>query len=138
MEDLVEALTRLVDRRAALPGETVLLLGEPEPVSYGELQEMLGQLIHDEEWATLRVPAPVAKAGAWVQDHLPGGDPFIKPWMIDHADDHYALDITRARELLEWTPAHTLPGTLPELVRSLKEDPQRWYEVNELEEGPGE
>jgi nucleoside-diphosphate-sugar epimerase len=42
-------------------------------------------------------------------DVLPGIDePFIKPWMIPHADDHFELDITRARELLGWQPQHRL------------------------------
>jgi nucleoside-diphosphate-sugar epimerase len=108
-------------------------------VSYGALQEALGELIHGEEWTTLRVPQPVAKLGAWASEHLPGiGDPFIKPWMIDHADDHYALDITRARTLLCWMPSHTLPAILPEMVRSLRRDPERWYAVNDLEEAPTE
>jgi nucleoside-diphosphate-sugar epimerase len=133
LEDLLDALVSLVDRHAALPPETALLLGEPEPVSYGELQVELGQLLHGEAWTTFSVPEPLAKAGAWVQEHLPGGDPFIKPWMIDHADDHYALDTTRARKLLDWSPRHTLRDTLPQLVERLRADPARWYAENELE-----
>ena len=49
------------------------------------------------------------KAGAWVQDQIPGiEEPFIKPWMIDMADDQYTLDITRARDLLGWSPRRSL------------------------------
>jgi len=135
MEDLLDALIRTIDRRAELPPETVLLLGEPEPVSYGALQEEIGRLLRGEGWATQRVPASLAKAGAWMQEHLPVGDPFIKPWMIDHADDHYALDVSRARQLLAWAPQHTLLRTLPELVERLKAEPERWYQENELEAG---
>ena len=137
MEDLLDALVRTVDRRAALPAETVMLLGEPEPVSYSALQEEIGRLLHGEEWTTYPVPSPLAKAGAWVQEHLPGGEPFIKPWMIDHADDHYALNITRARELLDWSPRHTLLGTLPEMMTRLRSDPAEWYRENELTEDDG-
>jgi nucleoside-diphosphate-sugar epimerase len=133
MEDLLEALVQTVERRAELPAETVLLLGEPEPVSYGALQEELGRLLHSEEWSTHSVPPPLAKAGAWVQDHLPGGDPFIKPWMIAHADDHYALDIGRARRLLDWEPQRTLLQALPTLAERLKAEPERWYQENDLE-----
>jgi nucleoside-diphosphate-sugar epimerase len=132
MDDLLDALVRIVDRRAALPAETVLLLGEPEPVSYGTLQDEIGRLLHGEEWATQRVPAPLAKAGAWVQEHLPGGDPFVKPWMISHADDHYALDIARARRVLEWKPRRKLLEVLPTLLQNLRSDPERWYEENDL------
>jgi hypothetical protein len=44
---------------------------------------------------TPQIPKSPAKAGAWLQDQIPGEEPFIKPWMIDLADDHYALDIHR-------------------------------------------
>jgi nucleoside-diphosphate-sugar epimerase len=102
---------------------------------------MLARLIHGErEWETTRIPKAVAKAGAWVQDQIPGvEEPFIKPWMIDLADDHYALDITRARNLLGWSPRHRLRKTLPRMVSALKADPEGFYRKNKLEgEPPGQ
>jgi hypothetical protein len=62
-----------------------------------------------------------------------GKDPFIKPWMIPRADDHYALDITRARETLGWEPRRSLRVTLPTMVAALKADPLGWYRENELD-----
>ncbi|HUG68070.1 MAG TPA: molybdopterin-dependent oxidoreductase [Pirellulaceae bacterium] len=53
--------------------------------------------------------------------------------MIDLTDDHYALDIDRARYVLGWEPKHTLRETLPEMVSSLKADPVMWYRENKLE-----
>ena len=84
-------------------------------VSYADLQERLGELIHGHEWPTIRIPKSVAKAGAWVQDKVAGeqDEPFIKPWMIDLADGHYALDIGRAAAVLGWTPKRDLRRTLP-------------------------
>ena len=76
---------------------------------------------------------PIAKAGAWVQDHIPGQDPFIKPWMIDRANDHYALDITRARTLLGWEPKRSLRGTIPKMIAALKAAPAGFYRENKLE-----
>ncbi len=76
----------------------------------------------------------MAKTGAWVQDALPlAEEPFIKPWMIDLADDHYALDITRAQEILGWSPKRSLRDTLPAMVARLKADPLHWYRANHLE-----
>ena len=66
-------------------------------------------------------------------EKLPGADPFIKPWMIDRANDHYALDITRAHTLLGWEPKRTLRETLPKMVAALKADPLGWYRENNLE-----
>jgi nucleoside-diphosphate-sugar epimerase len=134
LDDVVDAFARLVERRATLPAELTLLIGEPDPMSYEELQQALGALIHGErEWRTTRVPKAVAKAGAWIQEQLPAGEePFIKPWMIDLADDHYALDITRARVALDWAPRRSLRATLPAMVQALHADPAGWYRENHL------
>lgn len=133
LDDLAEAFLRLVERRAQLPAELTLVVGAPETLSYDELQHTLGRLIHNEEWETRDIPKTLAKTGAWLQDQMPGEEPFIKPWMIDFADDHYALDITRARTVLDWGPKHTLRETVPKMVAALKADPVGWYRENKLE-----
>lgn len=133
LDDLVDAIERVVARRAQLPPDLPLLIGEPETLSYDELQHTLARLILGESWETHEVPRPLAKAGAWLLDHVPGQEPFIRPWMIDRANDHYELDITRARTLLGWEPKRTLRATLPKMVAVLKADPLGWYRANKLE-----
>jgi nucleoside-diphosphate-sugar epimerase/uncharacterized membrane protein len=132
LQDLVEAVSQVIDRRKHLPDELALLLGEPEAVAYGELQNEIGRLVHGEEWRTWDVPKALAKAGAWVEDEVLDEDPFIRPWMVDMADDHYELDITRARQMLDWRPEHSLRMTLPRIVGALKSDPVHWYRTNGL------
>jgi nucleoside-diphosphate-sugar epimerase len=136
MDDLVDCIQAAVERRFELPDELPLLVGEPEALSYDELQHTLARLIHGDDWETLEIPGPLtpfAKVGTWLQGHLPGGDEFVRPWMIERANDHYALDITRARTMLEWKPVHSLRQTLPKMVAALKADPVGWYRENELE-----
>lgn len=66
-------------------------------------------------------------------NQLPSGDEaFIKPFMIDLADDHNARDTSRARELLGWTPRHSLRETLPGVIDAMKRDPAAWYRANKL------
>lgn len=133
LDDVVDLFARLVERRATLPKDLTLLAGEPDVMSYDELQRALGELLHGVPWETTRIPKPLAKAGAWVQDRLPAGEePFIKPWMIDLADDHYAVDIGRARAHLGWEPRHSLRATLPAIVQNLLKDPLAWYRENKL------
>jgi len=134
MDDLVDACVTIYEKRKELPAPLTLLLGEEETLSYGELQEMISQLLFHEEAFISPIPKPIAKAGAWVQDKL--GDTFIKPWMIDHVDDHYALDISRAKIFLDWRPRRNLRETLPTMIARLKADPLKWYEDNKLE-APG-
>lgn len=136
LDDLVDAIALVVERRAQLPPELPILLGEPEALSYDELQHTFARLIHGDDWETLEVPGQLSlltKAGAWLMEQLPGADPFIKPWMIDRANDHYALDITRARTVLGWEPKRSLRGTIPKMIAALKADPVGFYRENNLE-----
>jgi nucleoside-diphosphate-sugar epimerase len=133
LEDLIEAASRLIERRKRLPPELPLLLGEPEVMGYGELQREIGRLVRGSEWETWEIPEPLAKAGAWVETDVLGEEPFIRPWMVDIANDHYAIDITRARKLLDWKPQHSLRTTLPKIIDALKADPAAWYRANKLD-----
>lgn len=132
VDDAVDAVVRTVEHRDSIPPKTAILIGEPDPLSYEELQSMIGQQLHGKDWATLFVPKPLAKVGAAVSDAVQGGDAFIKPFMVNMADDHYALDISRAQELLGWTPQHKLSSTLPGMTELLKSDPDQWYRKNGL------
>ena len=133
LDDVIDALRRTIEHRGQLPSEATIIIGEPETLSYDELQRTFGRLIHDEEWETRHVPKALAKTGAWLEDAVPFHDAFIKPWMIDLADDHVELDITRARQLLGWEPKHSLRATLPKMVAALKADADAFYCDNGLE-----
>lgn len=130
--DLAEAIARLIDRRGQAPSEFPLLVGEPDALGYGEIQNVIGEAMHGEDWETIRVPKAVAKAGAWLQSKVFGSEEFIKPWMVEQSNNHYVLDVSRAREFLDWRPKHTLRATLPRIVKALKRDPMSWYETNKL------
>jgi heavy metal-binding protein len=130
---LTDAVLRLIEKRRELPPEVTLLVGEPETLSYREVQNTAGHLIHGEaDWEIREIPKALARTGAWIEDEILDEDPFIKPWMIDFADDHYALDVSRARTLLGWYPKHSLREALPRIIDSLKADPQGWYRSNKL------
>ncbi len=130
IDDLVAAFWQVVARRNDLPRRVVpILIGEPETPGYGDLQQAFARLLHDEpDWKTHQIPKAVAKSGAWLQEHAPGvEEPFIKPWMVDLADDHYELDISRAQELLGWKPKHSLMSTVNKMMDALQADPEDWY-----------
>jgi nucleoside-diphosphate-sugar epimerase len=139
-EDMLDAFRRTIDRRGELAPETEILIGEPDAIGYDALQDELGYLIHGgDDWPTLRLPKTIAAAGAWTQGKLEkvipdaidqGQEPFVKPFMVHMADDHYALDIRRARDLIGWEPRRRLKHELPRLVASLKNDPAGWYQAN--------
>ncbi|HEY0628390.1 MAG TPA: NAD-dependent epimerase/dehydratase family protein [Sphingomicrobium sp.] len=141
-DDMLDAFRRAIDRRRELPSGTIILIGEEGALGYDALQDEIGYLIHGaDDWPTIRLPKAAAAAGAWAQQKLEpvvpdaldqGEPPFIRPFMVRMADDHYELDISRARELLGWEPKHRLKDELPALVAALKRDPKAWYEKNGL------
>jgi len=134
LDDLVDCFEKTIERRRELGPYEVLLIAEPDVISYAELQDRLGELLHGREWPTIRIPKVVAKAGAWVQEKLAGEEEptFIKPWMVDLADQHYPVAIDRARQKLGWEPRRRLRTTIDEMVGRLKRDPAAWYQENNL------
>ncbi|HKP33283.1 MAG TPA: NAD-dependent epimerase/dehydratase family protein [Sphingomicrobium sp.] len=132
LDDLTDAVARLIERRGELPAELPLLVGEPQALGYEEVQNIIGCALHGEQWTTIRIPQTIAEAGAWLQEEVLGEDSFIKPWMVEASNDHYILDIKRARCLLDWEPKHKLRDTLPKMIAALKRDPVGWYKENKL------
>ncbi len=141
-DDMLDAFRRTIERRHELPRDNAILIGEEHSLSYEALQNRLGELIHGAApWKTLSMPKLVAKSGALVEekseplvpdDFDKGEKPFIRPFMIEMADDHYELDISRARQQLGWEPHHSLFDTLETIVQHLLEDPHGWYVANDI------
>lgn len=146
IDDMLALFKRVVNRRGDLEDGEVILAGETDTMSYDTLQNRIGELIHGAQtWKTLVLPAPVAKLGSALEtesepvvpDALDQGEkPFIRPFMIDMASDHYALDIAKARHLLDWEPRQRIADKLPVLIDSLRADPLGWYHANGITPPP--
>lgn len=133
LDDTVDAIVRTVEHRAALPFHSAILIGEPDPPSYQQLQDTISRCLNHDGWTTMWIPPAIAKLGASVIDSFSSGKSFIKPFMIQLADDHYALDIEYAKNTIGWEPTHRLIDEVPKIVQRLKDDPESWYERNGLE-----
>ena len=141
-DDMVRAFRLTVEQRAQLEPQLELLIGEGHAMGFDAVQDALGRLIHGENsWPTLVVPKTLAAAGAWAQGKLEpvvpdvidqGEAPFIRPFMVRMADDHYALDTLRARKVLGWEAQHRLQDELPAMVEALKAEPAAWYARHEI------
>lgn len=139
-DDMADSVRRTIERRGSLPADTVMLIGESDPMSYDALQDEIGYLIHGaEDWPTIRVPKPLAAVGVWGLEKLEplipdvidwGEKPFIRPYMALMGDHHYALDTWRAKTLLGWEPRRRLKDVLPDIIAELRRDPVAWYKRN--------
>ncbi len=134
LDDLVEATDLLIRKRKSLSSFETLVLGEEEVLSYKEMQSIIGDKLYERPWPVIRIPAFIASFGAKVMESMPFiREPFIKPWMIPHADEHFEVDITRIKTLLRWHPKRKLAQKLPVMIDHLKEDPDKWYAMNKIE-----
>jgi len=131
LEDLISAIELSIDKRKDLPTEVVINIGDDETLTYKELQDIISTGIHGKKSKIIHIPKWFAKAGAFMQNLF--GKAFIKPWMIDLADDHFEMDSSKAKKLLGWQPKHGLRDTLPKIIKKLKDDPEKFYRVNKLE-----
>lgn len=133
-DDLSDLILLLINKRKEIPKDLVLICCEEDSISYRDLQTEFGRLIHGvKKWPMIWIPKPIAKIGAWVQNHLPFfPKPFIKPWMVDLADDNYEFTMERARKVLNWSPKFQLRQLLPKMVENLKKDPIAWYKRHKI------
>jgi len=131
LEDLISAIALSIDKRKDLPSEVVINIGDDETLTYKELQDIISTEIHGKRSEIIHIPKWFAKAGAFMQNLF--GKAFIKPWMIDLANDHFEMDSSKAKKLLGWQPKHGLRDTLPKMIKKLKDDPEKFYRVNKLE-----
>ncbi|CAN5183929.1 N/A [soil metagenome] len=130
-DDVINAIALAVQKRNDLPKEVVLNIGDDETLTYQELQDIISKAISGKKSSIIPIPKWFAKVGAFLQNLV--GKAFIKPWMIDLADDHFEMDSSKAKKLLGWKPKHGLRDTLPKMVENLKANPKKFYGVNKLE-----
>ncbi len=134
VQDFVSAVIAAVSFKNRLPYDLTLLVGEPDTLSYDYLQRVLGRLIHGQEWLTYQVPREIALSELWLKEKKPFlNEDFIKSWMVRMADDHFALDISRAEAILNWKPRHSLNRSLAKIIYSFKDDTVSWYQEHKLQ-----
>ena len=105
-DDVGQALAAMLDRRA----EGAFNLAADPVMGPQEIAAALG---------TVRVPVPAAVARAALQAAYLAHVVPIEPGWLDIGLGVPALDNTRAKRLLDWTPVHTGTHLLPEFVAAL-------------------
>ncbi len=132
LDDLVDAIVAVLKKRDEFEPRSVFLIGEEAALSYLELQNSISQALYGKNWSTHYIPPFMAKLGAQIIG-LFAKESFIKPWMVDRANDTYDLDISAAKTRLVFRPKHRLKASIPNMISELRSDPARFYETNKLD-----
>jgi UDP-glucose 4-epimerase len=105
-DDVADAITRMLDRRAPGPFNVAA-----EPVlDSNAIARALG---------TVRVPVPAAALRAALHAAFAAHVVPTEPGWLDMGTQLPALDTSRARRLLDWTPAHRSDEVLTQFVAAL-------------------
>lgn len=133
ISDLTDLVEKTLRNKAKLNPYEIFIVGEEEILTYEMMQNIIGEKLYHREWPTIKIPKPVARVGAWIKDRMSEEVEFIQPWMIDLADAHYPIDISKAKQKLDWSPLIHLKDKLPQFIDQLKNDPEKWYRLNKLD-----
>lgn len=132
-DDLVDLTLLVMEKKALLPRATTLIVAEEDSITYKELQEEIGLLLHGKKWPMIYMPKVIAKLGAFFMGLIPSERPvFIKPWMVDLADDNYEISMEKARKLLGWAPKRQLRRTLPAIIEDFRSQKAAWYKRHKI------
>jgi nucleoside-diphosphate-sugar epimerase len=131
----VDFFSRLLEVHQTLaPGE-VLIASSDGCVSHRETFEAATLAFHGRRGVPILVPRPVARLGLralLMAGNVTGVLPFERPWMGRFIDLQLAVDASRTRARLGWSPNPRLAilRRLPFLVDKLRHDPVEWQRRN--------
>lgn len=70
LDDLVTLFEKAIQKRQDLSKTEVINAGEPDVLSYQQLQQHISRLIHNEDAQIINLPEHVAKTGAWLEEKM--------------------------------------------------------------------
>ena len=135
LDDVTDAFEKTMQRFAGTRRERErLMVSEDAPVTYDEIHRRTSLAFFDRVLPLVRVPRFVAWLGSLVLlglARLTGRRRFVRPWMVRYAGEHFELDTSRTRALLDWQPEHRLGRDLDRILETARRDPERFHERNE-------
>jgi dihydroflavonol-4-reductase len=131
VEDAAEAFALAL--RIEARGHHRYLVGEPEAVPYAVIRGETLRAFTRWPLPLVWVPRFLAYWGAWVLCAFGkafGKPPFLQPWMIRFAGEHFEFDLSETERGLGWRPTRSMARVLPKMLGAKKTAPRQWYERN--------
>lgn len=134
VSSVADAFLRSIDAFWGKRGVHRLLIGEDRPVTYLEIHRAAKRAFGRRPGRVRRIPKFLARAGAHIlvwMGKLFGKSPFIRPWMIDFAGEHFEFDLRPTRRSLGWQPAGYLGDRLDAMCQRAAIHREIWLAKNE-------
>jgi nucleoside-diphosphate-sugar epimerase len=129
-EDAAAAFELALSGLRGRAGTHRFLVGEERPMTYAEVHDAARRTFGKGRASFLRVPRAVAKAGAALFQAA-GAEPFVRPWMVDFAGEHFEFDLQQVRAGLGWQPQRSLFDEMDSMCRRARDQAEEWRRRNE-------
>ena len=134
LEEVARAFELAAAKLRGRPGCHRFLIGQAEPVTYAQIHRQASRAFYGKVLPLVRIPAALAYVGAALRAAVMSGfgrRPFIQPWMIWAAGEHFEFDLTHTRRKLGWEPSRWLGEDLSRILQLAAYHRQIWLEVNQ-------
>ena len=134
VDEAADAFLKAVEALEGSGGLHRLLVGEERPVTYRQINDAASRAFGYGERRLWEMPRFIARVGAWVLGwwaKLWGREPFIRPWMVDFAGEHFEFDLTETRRQIGWEPEGYLGERLDAICRRAAVHREVWLRKNE-------
>ena len=133
IEDVLDAFEKSMLMAKEIPSGSIMILSEENLISNNELCGLISREVYGKYLNFIHLPGRVVWLCIYVMSNLhsfTGRSYFFKPWMLKLTDKKYQFNIDKAKRILKWQPKFHLERHMKIIIKNLKNDPKRWFEIN--------
>jgi UDP-glucose 4-epimerase len=133
IEDVLDAFEKTIFMFKEIPSGSILIVSEDEYVPINNLYNQIFCEIYGKKLNPIHPPKWIVCVFVYITNliyNILGTGFFFKPWMINLSDKKYRFDIDNAKRMLNWQPRFLLKEYMKVIIKTLKNDPKRWLEIN--------
>ena len=133
IEDVLDAFEKAIVMSNEIATGSIFTLSEDDYVSIKELYGLIFFEIYGKKSNFIHLPKWFVYYTVYAINKfyfILGKDFFFRPWMINFADEKYCFDIESVKRELKWQPRFLLKKYIQVIIKKLKDNPERWFEIN--------
>jgi nucleoside-diphosphate-sugar epimerase len=135
IEDVLDAFEKAMLRAKEIPSGSIMVLSEETLISNNELFDIISREIYGKYLNLIHLPGWIVWICIYIVSNfhsLTGRRYFFKPWMLKLTDKKYQFNIDKAKRTLKWQPRFKLEQCLKIMIKNLKDNPRKWFSINNI------
>lgn len=138
IEDVLDAFEKTIFIFKEIPSGSIFIVSEDEYVPINNLYNQIFCEIYGKKLNFIHLPKWLVYVFVYITNriyYILGREFFFKPWMINLTDKKYRFDINSTKRMLKWRPKFQLREYIKVIIKNLKNNPKRWFEINIITPG---